>query len=96
MSEKIAIIGMAGRFPGAETPTEMYYNLLKGINSIKKLPNQFCFNKNNYVDYAATIKDVDLFDADFFKFSVRDAELTDPQQRVRLYGTGKCGVQNAR
>lgn len=84
MSEKIAIIGMAGRFPGAETPTEMYYNLLKGINSIKKLPNQFCFNKNNYVDYAATIKDVDLFDADFFKFSVRDAELTDPQQRLFL------------
>jgi amino acid adenylation domain-containing protein len=92
--EGIAIIGMAGRFPGAASVTEFWKNLVQGVESIttfsdaeltasgidvdamKKLPG--------YVAARGIIKDVEWFDANFFSMNPKEAEITDPQQRLFL------------
>ncbi|MDX8462490.1 non-ribosomal peptide synthetase/type I polyketide synthase [Mesorhizobium humile] len=89
----IAIIGMAGRFPGAENVDQFWNNLVDGAESIADLdektlreagvdPNTF--GKPNYVRREAVISGVDLFDAAFFNVSPKEAAWTDPQQRILL------------
>lgn len=90
MYEKIAIIGMAGRFPGAKNPNELFYNCLDGINSIRRLSEDEIKHlgktpgKDGYVPYYSTISDIDKFDHQFFGMTAHEAELTDPQQRIFL------------
>jgi acyl transferase domain-containing protein/thioesterase domain-containing protein/acyl carrier protein len=86
----IAIIGMAGRFPGARTVTEFWQNLHDGVESIRQLseaellaagvtPGELA--NGDYVRAAAILDDVAMFDASFFGFSPRDASIMDPQHR---------------
>ena len=83
---RIAIIGMAGRFPGASSVAELWQNLCDGRESI----SHFSDAELEYSSGSANVKargvlaDPDLFDAAFFHFLPREAELTDPQQRVLL------------
>lgn len=90
---EIAIIGMAGRFPGARNLDEFWRNLQDGVESIRFLNDQevealgvsaAVRNDSNYVKAAAVLDDIDLFDAAFFGYTPRDAELIDPQQRIFL------------
>ncbi|MES0101378.1 amino acid adenylation domain-containing protein [Mesorhizobium sp. M0019] len=89
----VAIIGMAGRFPGAETVDQFWSNLVDGIESIADLDEQALreagvdpniFGKPNYVGREAVISGVDLFDAAFFGVSPKEAAWMDPQQRILL------------
>lgn len=89
----IAIIGMAGRFPGAENVDQFWSNLVEGIESIADLDDQELraagvdpetFGKLDYVRREAVISGVDLFDAAFFSISPKEAAWTDPQQRILL------------
>src|SRR5262245_50655271 len=89
----IAIIGMAGRFPGARNIDEYWRNLRGGIESITFLTDQQVEalgvapklrDDPNYVKATAFLDDYDLFDASFFGMSHREAEITDPQHRVFL------------
>lgn len=89
----VAIIGMAGRFPGAEDVDQFWNNLVKGTESIKDLDEQTLrnagvdpdtFNKQNYVRREGVISGVDLFDAAFFGISPKEAMWMDPQQRILL------------
>ncbi|RWI36994.1 MAG: amino acid adenylation domain-containing protein [Mesorhizobium sp.] len=89
----IAIIGMAGRFPGAENVDQFWNNLVEGIESIADLDEQTLreasvdpntFGKPNYVRREAVISGVDLFDAAFFGLSPKEAAWMDPQQRILL------------
>ncbi|MEM7535099.1 MAG: beta-ketoacyl synthase N-terminal-like domain-containing protein [Chloroflexota bacterium] len=89
----IAIIGMAGRFPGARTIDEFRHNLENGVESITTLSDeallasgvpQSQLSDPNYVKAAALLDDYDLFDASFFQYSPREAEMMDPQHRVFL------------
>ncbi len=93
MLEGIAIIGMAGRFPGAASVSELWRNLCDGCESIRTFTddeliangvNQELLKDPTYVRARAVLDDVDLFDAAFFGFTPRDAELTDPQHRLFL------------
>ena len=83
---RIAIIGMAGRFPGASSVAELWQNLCEGREKI----SHFSDSELEYTSGSANVKargviaDADLFDAAFFHFLPREAELTDPQQRVLL------------
>ncbi|TWI96355.1 amino acid adenylation domain-containing protein [Mucilaginibacter frigoritolerans] len=88
----IAIIGMAGRFPGANTLDEFWDLLSSGKETIsffnddeldKSIPSNL---KNNpaYVKARGVIDWADEFDAEFFGFNPRSAELMDPQQRIFL------------
>ncbi|HEU4557571.1 MAG TPA: beta-ketoacyl synthase N-terminal-like domain-containing protein [Longimicrobium sp.] len=78
----VAVIGMAGRFPGAADVEQFWENLRAGVHSIT------FFDEGEadpaYVPAAGMLEGIDRFDAAFFGFSPRDAELLDPQQRLFL------------
>ncbi len=89
----IAIIGISLRFPGAGNTTEFWRNLSEGIESITFFtPAELAAAgvdpslaaDENYVPAASRIDNVDLFDARFFGMNARQAEITDPQQRIFL------------
>ena len=90
---EIAIIGMAGRFPGAANIDEFWRNLKAGVESISFFSDEdllaagvapAVFNASNYVKAGGVLEGVDLFDASFFGFTPREAEIMDPQQRLFL------------
>lgn len=94
--DDIAVIAMAGRFPGADTVEQFWQNLEQGIESITffnqeqllKLGVDPAFLENpNFVGAEGVLQDVDKFDAEFFGFSPREAELLDPQHRIFLETT---------
>ncbi|MEH1814615.1 MAG: amino acid adenylation domain-containing protein [Nostoc sp.] len=90
--DSIAIIGMAGRFPGAKNIQEFWNNLQTGVESISTFSESELeaeldagiFKDPNYVRARAILEDVDLFDAAFFGFNPREAEIMDPQHRLFL------------
>ena len=91
--EAIAIISMAGRFPGASTIEQFWENLAQGVESIRfftdeelasaGIPEQLIAD-HYYVPAKGFLEDADLFDAAFFGYPPREAELIDPQQRLFL------------
>jgi acyl transferase domain-containing protein len=90
---EVAIIGMAGRFPGAKNVDEFWRNLRNGVESISFFSEQeleeagvdpASMRAPNYVRAGAMLGDADLFDAAFFGFTPREAEILDPQHRVFL------------
>jgi amino acid adenylation domain-containing protein len=87
----IAIIGMAGRFPGAKDVREFWTNLANRVESISRLKEEeletgdsSLWSQSNYVKARGVLEDVDLFDANFWGMYPKEAETTDPQQRVFL------------
>ncbi|GAB3932893.1 polyketide synthase [Mucilaginibacter myungsuensis] len=88
----IAIIGMAGKWPGAETVAEFWDNLKNGIETTSffskdeldlNIPDKIK-NDPAYVKARGVLKDPGAFDAGFFSIVPRLAQLMDPQQRVFL------------
>lgn len=91
--EEIALVGMACRFPGAATLTAFWENLKHGVESRTLFTDaellaagvaSATLHDPDYVKAGYVLNDVDQFDADFFGFSPRQAQLTDPQQRLFL------------
>ena len=91
--ERIAIVGMAGRFPGADSVDEFWANLCNGVESIRPFSDEELAaagvdasvrSDPDFVNAGAVMHGADSFDADFFGMSAREAELTDPQHRVFL------------
>jgi acyl transferase domain-containing protein/acyl carrier protein len=91
--EGIAIIGMAGRFPGAKGVEQFWRNLCDGVESISNFTNETLvsagiepavINHPNYIKVSAILDDIELFDASFFDFNPKEAEMTDPQHRLFL------------
>lgn len=84
----IAIIGMACRFPGANDLNSFWNNLCEGIESIsffeEKLASFAVTNETDYIWAGSLIENIEFFDADFFNYNARDAEITDPQHRIFL------------
>ncbi len=92
----IAIIGMAGRFPKAPNVQQFWENLRQGMEGTSFFSDQELeeagispdlLRHPNYVKARGVLDDADLFDAGFFGYSPREAELTDPQIRLFL----ECG-----
>ncbi|QQS42022.1 MAG: amino acid adenylation domain-containing protein [Acidobacteriota bacterium] len=92
--EGIAIIGMAGRFPGAGDVGAFWENLVAGEESISRFTEgelecsyarKHSLGKNpDYVLARPIVEDADLFAASFFGITPKDAELMDPQHRIFL------------
>ncbi|MCW6050896.1 type I polyketide synthase [Lyngbya sp. CCAP 1446/10] len=91
--EPIAIIGMAGRFPGAKNVDEFWLNLCDGVESISSFSDEELrdtgvedswLNDSNYVKAGFVLDDIEMFDASFFGMLAKEAEITDPQHRLFL------------
>ena len=91
--QAIAIVGMAGRFPGALDVPRFWENLRNGVESIARFTDDELrtagidpelLSKPNYVRAGGVLEGADLFDADFFGYSRTHARTMDPQQRVLL------------
>lgn len=88
----IAIVGISGRFPGADTVGQFWANTRRGVSSITRFSNAELEDSfpaevrdaANFVRARAILPDVDRFDADFFGILPRAAALTDPQHRLLL------------
>jgi amino acid adenylation domain-containing protein len=92
-SGAIAIIGMAGRFPGASDLAQFWDNLLAGIDSISRPAADELIASGvdasmvadpRFVRAMGLMDDVDRFDAELFDVSPADAEIIDPQFRLLL------------
>ncbi len=99
----IAVIGMSCRFPGAKNIDEFWQNLCDGVESISFFSDEEILAtgidpqllKNpNYVKASPILEDIELFDAEFFGYSPKEAELLDPQQRLLLECAWE-GLENA-
>jgi amino acid adenylation domain-containing protein len=82
--EAIAVIGMAGRFPGADSPDEFWRNLISGKDCITRSGSRQGDDGHTYVGARGAFARPDLFDAGFFGIYPKEAELMDPQHRVFL------------
>jgi phthiocerol/phenolphthiocerol synthesis type-I polyketide synthase E len=89
----IAVIGLAGRFPGAADAEQFWDNLRRGVESISLFAGEELDRAGvppdlreqpGFVAARGVLRDADLFDAPFFGFSPREARILDPQQRVFL------------
>lgn len=89
-TEDIAIIGMSGRFPGARNIGKFWQNLRDGVESISFFSDQelgidpAVLGDPNYVKARGVLDDIESFDASFFGFNPREADIMDPQQRLFL------------
>jgi len=88
---EIAVIGMSGRFPGAENIHEFWDNLRNGVESITFFSTQELaetqvspewLNNPGYVKARGILEGIEYFDAVFFGYTPREAELMDPQVRM--------------
>lgn len=90
---EIAVIGMAGRFPGVKNLEQFWQDLCDGVESLKFFTDEELLAKGakarllddpNYVKAEAVLDDIEMFDASFFDFTPREASLIDPQHRLFL------------
>lgn len=94
----IAIIGMSCRFPKAKD-CETFWQLIRdGVELVTFFSDEEVLasgvdpqllQDNHYVKAKAFLEDIEQFDAEFFNFSAREAEITDPQHRIFLL----CAVE---
>lgn len=100
---EIAVIGLACRFPGAQNSDQFWANLRDGVESISRFTDEELiasgispevFRRPNYVKAGGVLPGIELFDAGFFGMSRREAEMTDPQQRIFLE-VAWDGLENA-
>ncbi|PXW29589.1 type I polyketide synthase [Paraburkholderia caballeronis] len=96
MNKKIAIVGMACRFPGGVTGAEEFWRLLRDErDAVTEVPadrfgTEFYRHPSkrepgkSYTFAAGVLDDVAGFDATFFGISPREAAQMDPQQRLLL------------
>nr|WP_236117183.1 type I polyketide synthase [Hassalia byssoidea] len=91
--DEIAIVGMTGRFPGAKNIEQFWQNLRDGVESISFFSDEELLSSGidpaklsqpQYVKAGAVLEDIELFDASFFDFSPKEAQITDPQHRLFL------------
>jgi acyl transferase domain-containing protein/acyl carrier protein len=95
---RVAIIGMAIRCPGAKNVAEFWSNLKNGVESISFFTKEelreagipdAVLKLPSFIRAGAPLPGLELFDAEYFNYSAREAEFIDPQQRVFL----ECAVE---
>jgi acyl transferase domain-containing protein len=93
-ADSIAIIGIAGRFPGAGNVDQFWHNLVQGVDSVSRFSEaeleysvatpEAIAQGQKFIRARGVIDGADLFDADFFGMYPREAQLIDPQHRLFL------------
>jgi acyl transferase domain-containing protein/acyl carrier protein len=91
--DRIAVVGMAGRFPGAAGPDELWELLCRGESGLTRFTREELraegvpaelLDSPNYVPVKGVLDDVAGFDATLFGYSAAEAAVLDPQQRLLL------------
>src|SRR6185369_11885785 len=89
----VAVVGLACRFPGADGPDAFWRNLREGVESISRFSDselaaagipESVYRAPGYVPAHAVVPGIELWDAGFFGYAPREAEVMDPQQRLFL------------
>ena len=89
----IAVIGMSGRFPGARDIETFWRNIAGGVKSIRFFSDEELLAMGldpemlaqpNCVKAGSLLEEIDQFDASFFGYTPREAEVMDPQHRFFL------------
>ncbi len=97
-NERIAIVGMACRMPGAPNIRAFWENIREGRECIRHFSEQELRSAGisadklaapNYVRCSGLVEDIELFDADYFELTPKEAALLCPEQRLLL----ECAVQ---
>lgn len=90
---RVAVVGMAGRFPKAPSIEELWARVLAKESSVEWFEDDVLraagvpeetLCRNQYVKASAPLTDIDLFDASLFEISSEEAERMDPQHRILL------------
>ncbi len=90
---EVAVIGLSGRFPGAADIDAFWENLRAGVDSILHFSDDELVAEGidprlladpRCIKARGVLRDIELFDAKFFNYSPREAEVLDPQQRLFL------------
>jgi hypothetical protein len=102
----IAIIGMAGRFPGARNVEQFRQNMENGVESVTFFSDEELLGQGvpparlhdpNYVKAAPLLDDYDLFDAAFFEYSPPRSRTHGPAAphfaRMCVGSLGECGIR---
>lgn len=91
ISNDIAIVGLSGRFPGAPNVEKFWQNVRDGEETISffseaelEVIDPDLLADPNYIKAGAVLPNIDQFDASFFGYSAREAEIMDPQHRLFL------------
>jgi len=89
----VAVVGMAGRFSDAPDVATFWQNLSRGVESVREFSDEELAGRGvsaelrrdpHYVPLGTVLEDIDRFDAAFFNYTPREAEIMDPQQRLFL------------
>ncbi|PUA27022.1 MAG: hypothetical protein B0W54_19515 [Cellvibrio sp. 79] len=90
---RIAIVGLAGRMPNSGNLDEFWQALVEGKSLLTTLDENALIAAGvpesvrrhpNYIPVASSMADIDCFDHNFFGYSLREAAIIDPQQRILL------------
>jgi acyl transferase domain-containing protein/thioesterase domain-containing protein len=89
----VAVIGMAGRFPGADDLDAFWENLAAGRESVRPVADEEFLAAGGdprdlddpaLIRMASVVEGIDRFDSGFFGYSPAEAAVVDPQQRLLL------------
>ncbi|HEX2202010.1 MAG TPA: beta-ketoacyl synthase N-terminal-like domain-containing protein [Longimicrobium sp.] len=90
---EVAVIGMSGRFPGADDLRTYWQNIRDGVESITFFSDEELLASGlteeeishpDYVKGVGALREIDTFDAGFFGYSPREAEVLEPAHRIFL------------
>ena len=87
---EIAVIGISGRFPGAQNVQEYWQNLQRGRETIARFTEEELapqvseerYTRKNYVKAKGYLNNIEYFDAEFFGYNPKEASQLSPQSRV--------------
>ncbi|MET8560107.1 SDR family NAD(P)-dependent oxidoreductase [Streptomyces flaveolus] len=93
--DRVAVVGMSGRYPGAENLRQYWANLRDGRDSVREVPaDRWDMSRyydprpgqkgKTYCNALGYLEDADCFDPLFFNISPAEAEGIDPQHRLFL------------
>jgi amino acid adenylation domain-containing protein len=95
-ARQLAIIGRAGRYPGADTPEQLWPLLRDGKRAVTDLPeSRAAARAEDPVDarrsrFGGYLSSIDRFDSLFFNISPAEAKLMDPQERLFIEVAWEC------
>ncbi len=98
LDDAVAIIGIAGRFPGADNHLQLWENICNGEESISFMEKDDLdpslrpdlVGDKDYVRARGMISDAEKFDAAFFGMTPREAQILDPQHKLFLETSWQC------